>query len=259
MRSRLAHRRTGVQARGARSVQAASAEATGWTSRAAYEYCALLASAGDVLERDDLGLTDLDRVEGLRYLGRLLQNGLLSQLEKPGPLHPRFASMPPHCGFGLDNPDNVYSSAGVDARRDYRIRGTRGTISYLSFAAQSQNYAATTTITGGAGHLNASQLVLEPDGSFEIGRVPRQAAQELGEIGDRGPRCGRWVPHHRCAPGSRGAELARPDRPRARDHGAALGARRRAPGGTHAGRARRRRGVPRRLSRTGDGHGRIGA
>src|SRR5262249_36178955 len=56
----------------------------------------------------------------------------------------------------------------IDPRRDYRIRGRRGTIHYLSFAAQNQNFAARDRITGGAGHLNDSELVLDADGSFEI-------------------------------------------------------------------------------------------
>jgi hypothetical protein len=132
------------------------------------EFCELLNQAGEVVTRDDLGTDDFDRAEGLRYLTRLLQNGLVSYLEDPGPRHPRFRALPEHCGFGLDNPDNLYLGAGVDARLDYRIRGTRGTIPYLSFAAQNQNYAATDRITGGAGHLNDDELVLEPDGSFEI-------------------------------------------------------------------------------------------
>jgi hypothetical protein len=137
--------------------------------RAAWrEFCALLEQAGAVFDRDDLGLTDLDRGEGLRYLGRLAQNGLLSFLENPGPRHPRFASMPAHCGFGLDNPDNVYSSAGINPRFDYRITGSRGTIAYLSFAAQNQNYAARDRITGGAGHLDDHELELDAAGRFEI-------------------------------------------------------------------------------------------
>jgi hypothetical protein len=53
------------------------------------EFCELLEQAGAVPALDDLGLT--------------------------------------HCGFGLDNPDNVYSSAGIDPELDDRITGTRGT------------------------------------------------------------------------------------------------------------------------------------
>lgn len=144
-------------------------EPAGVDPRAAWrEFTVLLEEAGAVLDRDDLGLTDLDRAEGLRYLGRLLQNGLLSYGEHPGPRHPRFTAMPAHCGFGLDNPDNVYASAGIDPRYDYRISGTRGTIAYLSLAAQSQNYAARDRITGGAGHVNDDELTLDADGRFEV-------------------------------------------------------------------------------------------
>lgn len=132
------------------------------------EFCDLLGQASDLLRRDDLGLDDFDRAEGHRYLARLLQNGLATFLEDQGPRHPQVRSLPAHCGFGLDNPDNVYSSFGVDARLTYRITGTRGTIAYLSFGAQNQNYAAKDRITGGAGHLNASDLVLGPNGEFDI-------------------------------------------------------------------------------------------
>lgn len=143
-------------------------------------FCDLLRDAGEILRRDDLGLDDFDRAEGLRYLARLTQNGLSSYLENPGSRHPRFRALPEHCGFGLDNPDNVYLSAGIDPRADYRIRGTRGTIAYLSFAAQNQNYARRDRITGGAGHLDHTDLAVALDGSFEI-----VASQE--------PRPGNWL------------------------------------------------------------------
>lgn len=144
-------------------------------------FCELLTEAGAILRRDDLGLDDFDRAEGLRYLARLTQNGLSSYLENPGPRHPRFRAMADHCGFGLDNPDNVYSSAGVDPQYDYRISGTRGTIAYLSFAAQNQNYAKRDRITGGAGHIDHTDLVLGPDGRFEI-------------IASQTPKADNWLP-----------------------------------------------------------------
>jgi hypothetical protein len=150
------------------------------------EFCGLLDDAGTLLLRDDLGLDEFDRAEGLRYLARLTQNGLASFLEDPGPRHPRFRSLPEHCGFGLDNPDNVYTSAGIDARFDYRIRGTRGSIAYLSFAAQNQNYARRDRITGGAGHLDHTELEVESDGTFDV-------------IASQQPQPGNWL---RLAPDS---------------------------------------------------------
>ena len=132
------------------------------------EFCDLLKKAGDVILREDLETSDFDRGEGLRYLGRLLRAGLFSFSENPGPGHPVFRAMPEMVKMGLDNPDNYYVSASIDPRQDYRIRGKRGTIHYLSFAAQNQNFAAREKISGGAGHLNDSELELQADGQFEI-------------------------------------------------------------------------------------------
>jgi len=132
------------------------------------EFCELLAKAGDVLVREDLDTSAFDRAEGLRYLSRLLRAGLVSFVESTGPAHPLFRALPDMVKMGLDNPDNYYLSASIDPRRDYRIRGSRGSIHYLSFAAQNQNFAARDRITGGAGHLNDSELVLDAEGGFEI-------------------------------------------------------------------------------------------
>jgi hypothetical protein len=150
------------------------------------EFCETLKGAGALLEREELHPTPFDRGEGLRYLARLLSVGLLTFLENPGPRRPEFRTLPRHAGFGLDNPDNVYSSATIDPRFDYRITGTRGTIAYLSFAAQSQNYARRDRITGGAGHLDAGDLAVGPDGRFEV-------------IASTEPRSGNWL---RLAPDS---------------------------------------------------------
>jgi hypothetical protein len=146
------------------------------SGRAWDEFCELLRDAGAILQRDDLGLDTFDRAEGLRYLARLTQNGLSSFLENPGPRHPRLRALPEHCGFGLDNPDNVYQSAGINPAFDYRIRGTRGTIAYLSFAAQNQNFARRDRITGGAGHLDHTELELADDGTFEVIASQREHA-----------------------------------------------------------------------------------
>jgi len=132
------------------------------------EFCDLLKKAGDVLHRDDLRASTFDRGEGLRYLSRLLRAGLVSFAEGTGPRHPEFRALPDLVKMGLDNPDNYYLSASVNGRHRYRIRGQRGTIHYLSFAAQSQNFARRDRITGGAGHLNDSELKLGEDGRFEI-------------------------------------------------------------------------------------------
>jgi hypothetical protein len=70
--------------------------------------------------------------------------------------------------MGLDNPDNFYLGASINSHYTYRIRGNRGTIHYMSFAAQNQNFAAREKITGGAGHLNDSEIEMDANGNFEI-------------------------------------------------------------------------------------------
>ena len=137
--------------------------AQAWT-----EFCDLLKKAGEVILREDLELSTFDRAEGLRYLSRLLRAGFTSFIENPGPLHPVFRPMADMVKMGLDNPDNYYVSASVNPRETYRIRGRRQTIHYMSFAAQTQNFAARDKITGGAGHLNDAEIALEPDGSYRI-------------------------------------------------------------------------------------------
>ena len=132
------------------------------------DFCRLLEKAGDVVLRDELATSAFDRAEGLRYLTRLLRAGLVSFVEHTGPKHPVFRPMPDLVKMGLDNPDNYYVSASVNGRYTYRIRGTRGSIHYLGFAAQSQNFAARGRIADGAGHLNDSDLALGPGGRFEI-------------------------------------------------------------------------------------------
>jgi hypothetical protein len=92
------------------------------------EFCTLLAKAGAVVTREDLDTTPFDRAEGLRYLTRLLTAGFTSFVEATGPAHPVFRALPDVVKMGLDNPDNHYVSASIDARRDYRIRGHRHTI-----------------------------------------------------------------------------------------------------------------------------------
>jgi len=138
------------------------------TAEAWNEFCDLLKKAGEVIIREDLGTTAFDRGEGMRYLGRLLRAGLTSFSENTGPEYPYFRAMPELVKMGLDNPDNYYLSAGINPRYRYRIRGNRGSIHYMSFAAQNQNFAARDKITGGAGHLNDSEIETDAEGNFEI-------------------------------------------------------------------------------------------
>ena len=141
-------------------------------------FAATLGDAADALEWPGLELDDLDRAEGLRYLARLVENGISAQFGTASPRHPAFRLL--SNGFGMDNPDNHYLASPVDPRLDYRITGTRGRLSYLSFAAQNQNYANASGITGGAGHLHGDELDTDADGCFTI-------------TASRSERAGNWL------------------------------------------------------------------
>ncbi len=132
------------------------------------EFCELLKKAGEILHREDIAATPLELAEGHRYLGRLLRAGLMAFGERTGATFPVFRSMPDGVKMGLDNPDNYYVSATVSPQHTYRIRGRRGSIHYLSLAAQNQNFAARKSISGGAGHLNGSELDVDSQGCFEV-------------------------------------------------------------------------------------------
>jgi hypothetical protein len=144
------------------------------------DFCDQLKQAGQVLLREDLELNDFDQLEGVRYLSRLTRAGLQTFAELSGPRHPAFKAMPELVKMGLDNPDNWYVGASIKADFDYRITGNRGTIHYLSFAAQNQNFAARDNISGGAGHLNDSELEMDAEGNFEI-------------IASQQPQSGNWL------------------------------------------------------------------
>lgn len=141
-------------------------------------FAGTLADAGEALAWPGLELDELDRAEGLRYLARLVENAVAAQLGTASPRHPAFALL--SNGFGMDNPDNHYLGSPVDPRFDYRITGTRGRLSYLSFAAQNQNFARAASITGGAGHLNGAELLTDRAGHFTI-------------VASRRPQSGNWL------------------------------------------------------------------
>jgi hypothetical protein len=69
--------------------------------------------------------------------------------------------------LGADNPDNLYQKAVIDGRHDYRLRGTRGTVDYISMATSRGSYAENFTQVE-TGFLDGNTLAVEADGTFEI-------------------------------------------------------------------------------------------
>jgi len=145
------------------------------------EFCRALERAGQVLLRAEVPGDPLQRAEGIRYLTRLLRAGLESQLEHGDPRFPGLFQLSNETiKIGNDNPDNIYWNTNVSGAYEYRITGTRGTVHYLSFGTKSGGYERDGTMLP-TGQLDGRDLVVRPDGSFEIA-----VACE--------PRPGNWLP-----------------------------------------------------------------
>ncbi len=132
------------------------------------DFCRALEAAGETILRPSTPATVFDRAEGIRYLTRLLRAGLESQIESADPCHPRFFQLSNETiRIGNDNPDNIYHNCNISGRYDYRIRGTRGSVPYLSFGTKAGSYDRDAEMRP-TGQIDARSLKVEPDGRFEI-------------------------------------------------------------------------------------------
>ena len=145
-------------------------DGTSWS-----EFCRMLDLAGHVMMRPRSPNDPLDRAEGYRYLSRIARAALETFVEHSDPQAPVLTRVVHETAkMGSDNPDNHYMSAAVDGACRYVLRGTRGTVAFLSFATQAGHYGQ-----GGGmppvGQVEATELVPLPDGSLEVhvGGAPR--------------------------------------------------------------------------------------
>jgi hypothetical protein len=138
------------------------------SGRAWEEYCDTLKAAAASLQFPGTPQDAFNQAEGYRYLSRLVRAGLEAFVEHANPRAPELRRMVHETvKMGADNPDNYYMNARISGAYDYRIRGHRGTVHYLAFATQAGHYGQ-----GGGmpptGRLEASEMEIAPDGSFEI-------------------------------------------------------------------------------------------
>lgn len=145
------------------------------------DFCDSLKEAGDIILRKEVPDDLFNRAEGYRYLSRLLRASLDSNVESSDPRFPRFFQLANETiKIGNDNPDNIYHNANLDGRLDYRITGKRGTVNYISFGTKAGSYATTGTMEP-SGQLDADNMQVNEDGSFEI-------------IVSSTPQSGNWLP-----------------------------------------------------------------
>ncbi len=132
------------------------------------EFCDRLKLAGAVLKYPGTPQDPFNQAEGLRYLSRLTRAGLEAFVEYADPAFPVFRRMVHETvKMGADNPDNYYFNAQISGEHEYKITGKRNTVHYIGFFTQNGNYGTTGGLAP-CGSLEGDDLILEPDGSFEI-------------------------------------------------------------------------------------------
>jgi hypothetical protein len=132
------------------------------------QFCDDLKRAGAQVLAADTPADDLTRVEGYRYLTRLLRLGLEKFVEFGDPDFPEFYSLSHETAkIGNDNPDNYYLNCAVDGGRDYLITGNRGTVAYLSIETKAGSFAGGGDMAP-TGHVDVDQLDVAENGDFEL-------------------------------------------------------------------------------------------
>ncbi len=140
--------------------------------------CRALEQAGQVVLSgpDD----ELTRAEGFRYLSRITRAALQTFVEHGDPRTPVLQRVVHETAkMGADNPDNVYLNATIHGDHRYVVRGTRGTVHFLSMATQQGHYGRGNGMPP-AGQLDSAELRPRSDGSFEI-HLCRERPSELGD------------------------------------------------------------------------------
>ena len=131
------------------------------------EFCDNLKLLGKQISRPETPRDSFNQAEGYRYLTRLVRNALEGVIEGGTPEFPVMRGLGNMVKMGADNPDNIYMGGGIHGDHEYRIRGMRGSVFYISFAAVSGGYGTDgTMITDG--FLDTSKLQVDADGTFEI-------------------------------------------------------------------------------------------
>jgi hypothetical protein len=122
---------------------------------------ALQASRELVLSRTSEDGTD--RAEGLRHIIRLIEMQNAPATDDHDVANPHVSRCPSVvCKLGFDNPDFTYINvAPISPEYTYRVYGKRGTVPYISMQVFDNPL-------GGEIFMTSEDLIVEPDGSYEI-------------------------------------------------------------------------------------------
>ena len=137
-----------------------------------------LESASDTVLSNPRIACDVDSLEGIRFLTRVIATGALYKLEAHDSAYPQFSRMVTVWRqWGLPCPDYVYLHAPLHGDFTYRIFGNRGTARMLAFQTVKGNLTDVSTISpvDDLTHVidGSGDLQIGADGEFEI-TVSRQ-------------------------------------------------------------------------------------
>jgi hypothetical protein len=108
----------------------------------------------------------VERAEGFRYLTRVLSGALDMHLERADPERPAITRMlTPTRKFLGDNPDTDYDYFPLRSDRTYRIRGSRGNVTYIGFCLYDERESGGIEVGGNLGN---ADLVYGPNGDFQL-------------------------------------------------------------------------------------------
>ena len=129
------------------------------------KFCDELKSIGEIVSGQE-NLSEVDEVEGFRYITRLLRLSLEMNIEHSDANHPSFYSLSHETAkIGADNPDNIYLNSNINAAYTYQVYGNVGEADYLSFGLKENRYSIDGTMVS-MGEINLSQMATTEEGEF---------------------------------------------------------------------------------------------
>jgi Protein of unknown function (DUF1214) len=130
------------------------------------QLCATLEEQGRFVLSSTNVTESADRVEGLRFVTRMLRYALESQLEFADPEYPGFYC-PSHetIKINADNPDTLHFMTNIRGDLPYVIRGRRGSVHRIIFTSMASAGVGGLRVTGS---LDSEKLDVDAEGNFSV-------------------------------------------------------------------------------------------